>query len=241
MNGALPRPVQDYLADWDPADMALARQKLDGMTGFLKRVYASDRITLYAVTGGEQDRYTWFPTLPFTVRPDAVLSPCGTDTREPVHITGVAVEPPEALPGETVRLTVSYRRHDKPRSPLPLKLYVRLEDREYFARARPYPGDKYVRRYGERRQASSFRRYRFDHVPFGGLLTADMWPLEKDIYETITLRLPVNLRETVYDLELKLVHDTLIPNFALRDLLFNDDSYGGEVCTRIKIRRSLGR
>ena len=241
VNGSFPRPVHEYLADWDPADLGVVRHKLDGMAGFLKPVYASDRITLYAVTGGDPERYAWFPTLPFMDRPDVVFGPCGNGTREPVHITGVAVEPPEALPGETVRLTVSYRRHDKPRSPLPLKLHVRLEDREYFAHARRYPGDKYVRRFGERRQAASFRRFRFDHVPFGGLLTPDMWPLEKDIYETITLRLPVDLRETVYDIELKLVHDTLIPNFALRDLVFNDDSYGGEVCARIKIRRSPGR
>ncbi|MFQ5511647.1 MAG: DUF6541 family protein [Candidatus Krumholzibacteriia bacterium] len=241
VNGAYRAPVTEFLAFWDPAHARLTTQKLDGMDGALERVYESERITMYAVTGERMGEYTWFPSLPFLDEPEHAVAACaGTDTSGPIRITGASIHPRQALPGEEVRLTVAYRRRDRPRSPLPLKLHVRLQDRAYFAAARRYPGDKHVRRALERRQGA-FRRFRYDHVPFRGELTADMWPIEEEIYETIPLRLPTNLGEGLYDVELRLVHDTLIPNFALRDFVFNDDSYGGEVCAQLDVRRSLSR
>ena len=196
---------------------------------------------MYAVTKGKGGRYGWFPTLPFLREPDEVLSTCDTAvSAQQIRVTGVSIRPGEALPGERVRLTVGYRRHGRPLSDLPLKLYIRLEDREYFRNAKRYPGDKYVRRFVERRELA-FRRYRFDHVPFGGLLTPDMWPLEEDIYETVTIVLPNDLREAVYDVELKLVHDTLIANFAWRDFVYNEDSYEGKICTQLIVRKFLTR
>ena len=78
-------------------------------------------------------------------------------------------------------------------------------------------------------------RYRFDHRPFGGVYTADQWPLGIEVTESVTLQLPEALAGTEYALQVKLTHETLIPNFSVRDIFYNDDHYSGYPCGELPV------
>jgi hypothetical protein len=150
------------------------------------------------------------------------------------------IEPREVLPGEEMLATVAYRRLRGARPSFPVVLRFRFEDKKYFEAARGYPGDKYVRRYRERRDGV-FRRFRIDHRPFDGYFPPGEWRENGDCFEQFKIRLPVGLGETDYEVQWQLVEEPLLPNFSIRDFLFNDDSYVGTPCTKIEVRRHVVR
>jgi hypothetical protein len=150
------------------------------------------------------------------------------------------VEPGRALPGEEILVTVAYRRVPGKLPSLPLLLRLRFEDTKYFEHAKPYPGDKYVRRYRERR-GGAFHRFRIDRRPFDGYFAPAQWRENEDCFDQFKIRLPVGLGETDYEVQWQLVEEPLFANFSVRDFLFNDDSYVGEPCAKIEVRQHVVR
>ena len=74
-----------------------------------------------------------------------------------------------------------------------------------------------------------------------GLYPPDLWPIGLDVCDSYTIRLPTDLSEITYEMQYKLVEAPLIPNFSARDLLFNDDSFVGRVCSSLQIRKFTTR
>ena len=241
INGAFEEPYHDFLADWDPRFKTILEAKLGTFKGVFKRVYQTDEILVYKVEGTSFERISWDPVVPFFEKPPVELQPCeGSGGAGTVRVTGMRIEPREVLPGEEMLATVAYRRLRGARPSFPVVLRLRFEDKKYFEAARGYPGDKYVRRYRERRDGV-FRRFRIDHRPFDGYFPPGEWRENGDCFEQFKIRLPVGLGETDYEVQWQLVEEPLLPNFSIRDFLFNDDSYVGTPCTKIEVRRHVVR
>jgi hypothetical protein len=240
INGAFDAPYHDFLADWDPGFKTILEAKFGTFKGVFKRVYQTDEILVYKVEGTSFERISWDPVVPFFEKPPLELQSCEGPGGGPVRVTGMRIEPREVLPGEEILATVAYRRVRGARPSFPVVLRLRFEDKNYFEKARDYPGDKYVRRYRERRDGV-FRRFRIDHRPFDGYFPPGDWRENVDCFEQFKIRLPVGLGETDYEVQWQLVEEPLLPNFSIRDFLFNDDSYVGTPCTDIEVRRHVLR
>jgi hypothetical protein len=241
VNGSFAGPVHGFMSDWDPKVKPTLEKKLGNLKNVFKRVYQTDRIIVYEVMETSIDRVTWHPEAPFTREPAGSLERCELPAHHAGYeVTGIRIEPDVALPGERFNLTLACRGRDDARSSFPLTLHIRFEEKAYFEGARRYLGDKHVRRYRERRDAA-FRRFRIDRKPFKGLYLPDEWPVDRECYDEFSARLPTDLNEGVYEAQLKLVEDTLLPNFAVRDFFFNDDSFVGTPCGEIEIRKYLVR
>jgi hypothetical protein len=71
------------------------------------------------------------------------------------------------------------------------------------------------------------------HRPFAGLYDVDLWPIGVTFYETFTARLPAALAVGGYDIHVLVERGSLLPNFTLKDLLFNDDRLNVRPCGRL--------
>jgi hypothetical protein len=241
VNGAVEAPYHDFFADWDPQFFPILERKYGTLQDDFQRVYRSEKVLLYRVRATSLERVTWEPAVPYSELFPEAVEPCVTSaTGAEVAVVGMSVEPRTALAGETIRLTLAYQRARGSQSMWPLTLRLRFEDERYFANSRRYPGDKYVRRFRERRNGA-FHRFRIDRKPFEGYFPAQRWPDTGFCYENVDVRLPIGLDESVYDVQWRLEEETLLPNFALRDFVYNHDSYAGAPCVRMEVRRHVVR
>lgn len=241
VNASFDSPYHDYLADWDPAAKTVLDEKIGSFTEAFAKVYSTEEIAVYRVLGTDFRATTWDPEIPFTRPTRFDLEACEPGgSAGTVRVASLGVNPRPALPGERALLTAVYRREPGPRPTLPLSLQLRFEDDAYFDRALRFPGDKYVRRFRER-QDGEMRRFRVDRTPFLGYFRPEEWPEEHDCYDTFELHLPSNLGEKTYRVKWRLVEETLLPNFSVRDFIYNDDSFEGSPCAEIEVRRHVVR
>jgi hypothetical protein len=241
VNGAFKTPYHDFLADWDPDFRTVLEQKIGSLGEVFREVYNTDRVTVYRVLGTNLRRTTWDPVIPFTQPKGHDLDPCAVENAPgTVRVAYLGIDPRIPLPGERVTATAVYRRGVGASPKLPLSLRLRFQDKKYFERAARFPGDKYVRRFLERRDGA-FRRFRVDRTPFDGYFRPEEWPEEHSCYDDFEVQIPANVDETTYEIQWRLVEETLVPNFSIRDFLYNEDSDVGSPCTEIEIRRHVVR
>jgi hypothetical protein len=162
------------------------------------------------------------------------LNPCGVNAPGgEFELRGLSVSPAHVLPGDTVQVTLGYRRDAPSRVELPFLMHVRF-DHETLERAREYPGEKIVRRLSDGRSGVR-TRFRADLVPGHGVYDVDLWPVGFDLCETFPVVIPANARAGRYAVRVALAYDTVVPNFHLRDILYNRDHYSGEVCGSLSV------
>ena len=150
------------------------------------------------------------------------------------EVTGISVTPSTASPGDSVTITLGYRRDvDRPFG-LPSLMHVRF-DHERVVQTGPFLGDKYVRRYEERREGY-VSRFRADMHPGRGMFEPDLWPMGTPLHETFPFIIPRNALPGRYQVEMCVVRDSLLPNFHARDLLYNHDHYSGTRCASFEVR-----
>lgn len=166
------------------------------------------------------------------------LTPCVVRApADEFETRGISVSPARALPGDTVQVTLGYRRDASSRLRLPLLMHVRF-DHETLERAHEYPGEKIARRFSD--GSSGVRsRFRADCIPGHGVYDFDLWPVGFDLCETFAVVVPPGARPGRYDVRVALAYDTLVPNFHLRDLLYNRDHYSGAVCGSLTVVEKL--
>ena len=149
------------------------------------------------------------------------------------EVTGISLQPTQALPGDTITVTVAYHHDAAGTFSFPVVMHLRF-DHESLARARTFPGEKYVRRFRDRR-SHVLSRFRADVVPGHGCYEPDLWPVGFDLYETFRVAVPSGARLGRYRVEVALDRETVVPNFHVRDLLFNRDHYSGRACTSLQV------
>ncbi|NIM19409.1 MAG: hypothetical protein GTO51_03405 [Candidatus Latescibacteria bacterium] len=235
------RPVREFLGMWDAGMFTEVGSKFGLLPQTFKVAFESPNYIIYERTANMPDQYSWYPTNPF-VFPDKPIDPgCGSEVWDgAVRVKQVVVDPDMAIPGETVILRIVYDKTASVDFSLPLRLYIRFDNRTLLSRTRHYPGEKYIRRVRER-STRRFSRFRVDHTPFRGLYAPDIWPIGGYVMEEIEVDLPNALIPGEYSVQLKLVEDTLIPNQSYRDFLFNVDSYTGLECASLEVREFLVR
>ena len=133
-----------------------------------------------------------------------------------------------------MRITLGYRRDIDTPFGLPSLLHVRF-DNDTVAHAKPVIGDKYVRRFQERR-GGYVARFRADMQPGRGVFEPDLWPIGTPLREVFPFVIPQNAMAGRYQVEVAVVRDSLLPNFHARDLLFNRDHYSGTACATFEVR-----
>jgi hypothetical protein len=174
------------------------------------------------------------PPLPPVVVESPPLDPClVTVPGRAFEVIGVASNPPRAQPGDSVTITIGYRRDQPTPFDFPLLVHVRFDHDTLSARA-PYPGDKYVRRFEERRRGV-ITRFRADLRPGAGVFDPDLWALGAELCERVTVVVPPYAVPGRYRVEVAVVRDSLVPNFHLRDLVYNHDHYSGTACTSLVV------
>jgi hypothetical protein len=149
------------------------------------------------------------------------------------EVTGIAAFPPVAAAGDSVTIVIGYRRDEVTPFAFPLLVHVRFDHDAVAARA-PFPGDKYVRRFEERRRGV-VTRFRADLRPGAGVFEPDLWPMGAELCERVTVVVPPHAVPGTYRVEVGVVRDSLLPNFHLRDLVYNRDHYSGTLCSNLVV------
>lgn len=163
------------------------------------------------------------------------MTPCAVAIpRERFELTGVSITPAIAAPGDSVVVTLGYRRDsDSPFGP-DIIFHLRF-DHESLPARRGVPGDKHLRRLRERTSGELFR-FRSDLRAGHGVYEPDLWPIGVPLAERFRATIPLGAKPGVYRVELSAVEETLLPNFDVSDLLFNRDHYSGLACATIEVR-----
>jgi len=237
VNGSPPPDASGFLPLWSRARYPVALARMGTMNQAFARVDSVGGAVIYRFEPAAPASWSWSAQDQPVRVGSPVLSPCSVAAPGgDFTVTGVSVSPARALPGDTVQVTIGYR-HDAP-SPfaLPALLYVRF-DHETLDRGREYPGEKIARRLRDGR-AGVRSRFRADFIPGHGVYEPDLWPTGFDLCETFVVVIPANARLGRYDVRLAVADNALVPNFHLRDLLYNRDHYSGRTCASLVVAGS---
>jgi len=238
-NGRMGREQGDFLFDWDAAFYHAARRKFSALPSSFRPVFESRDITVYAYTKTRRSTEEWFPESTAVSFDGAGLEQCRVASAgQGFEIASVRVSPDLVVSGETLEFGIGYEMYDAHAYDLPVLVHIRL-DHETIGEGE-YPGEKYVRRFIERR-SGRIRRFRVDHRPFGGLFAVDCWPVAVPFYERFRAKLPPGMAVGIYSVEFRVVQETLLPNFTVRDLLYNRDHYSGQACATLRVATQVER
>ena len=234
VNGNPPPGASRFLTLWSRAQYTVTRARMLAMEQSFAFVDSAGGASIYRFEPAAPVNWSWTAQDQPVQVASLALAPCAVDS--PSHdfrVTGISVTPDTALPGDTVQVTLGYR-HDAP-SPfaLPVLMHVRF-DHETLAHEHEVPGEKIWRRMRDGR-AGLRSRLRADFVPGHSVYEPDLWPVGIDLCETFPVVIPGNARLGHYQVRLALADDSLVPNFHLRDLLYNRDHYSGEACTSFSV------
>jgi hypothetical protein len=231
----------EFMSTWDVHDYPLTVARLESIAGRFRLVHRGEKFVVFLYDPSGTGSSTWGPPRTLvSYAPVAGMEQCVVVAPDGAfRITGVAATPQHALPGESIAVTLGYEKSRERAFGIPFVLHLRL-DHESIERERDYPLAKHVRRFQERRRGVS-ERVTVRHVPFGGRYDVDLWPIGRDFYETVEVALPTNLLPGRYTLRVSIERSSLLPNFALGDLLYNHDRLHGVACTSVEVSRQRVR
>lgn len=149
------------------------------------------------------------------------------------EVTGFAVSPGRAAPGDSLDVTFGYRRDVVAPYGPDVIFHIRF-DHESIAGVRRVPGDKHLRRLRER-AGGRLLRFRVDVRAGHGIYQPDLWPVGTPLVESFRVAVPAGATPGRYRVEVRAVEETLLPNFAVSDLLFNRDHYAGAACAVLEV------
>lgn len=237
LNAHPPAGAHSFVAGFDPGLYPAALARLRAMRPILNEVHATPDFAVFKVVPprGAVEPAGSFDPPPAPVGAESpALTACTVVAPERAfEVTGLAVEPPHASPGDSVTIVVGYRRDVATPFGLPFLAHVRF-DHESIVSGSRYPGEKYVRRFEERRRAFS-SRFRADYRPGAGVFEPDLWPMGAPLCERVSVRVPANALPGRYQVEMRVLRDSLLPNFHARDLLFDRDHYSGTPCATFEV------
>ncbi len=222
------------LSYWLPALFEPAVARIESMPACFLRVLADgDAVAFRFQPDGIAPQPALGPAPPVAFGPVDAL-PCDVPVPGDVFsLTGVSVSPPRVLPGDSVVVTIGYRRDEPCAFGFPFVIHLRFDHTSVPAR-RGVPGEKYLRRARER-WSGSFVRFRADVRPGHGVFEPDVWPMGTALCERFVVAVPGATRPGTYRVEVKVERESLLPNFHLDDLLFNRDHYSGRPCATLVV------
>jgi hypothetical protein len=159
------------------------------------------------------------------------LKPSGI---EGILIEGVRTSGGEAARGDTLLVDVSWVAAER----CPTRSYV-----AYLRFDTDFPKNALYRQawskpYRKALERTTGHRFRFraDFQPLGGVFPPDTWPPLRVVHDRVRVPIPANVSPGAYTISLKLAEKPQYPNYALGDIMTDDDSYGGAVTAAIRVR-----
>lgn len=223
-----------FMTNWDPSLYAPAVARLRELAPAFQEVVANGEFAVFRFRPGAASDALANANLASVVAESAHVAACTVVAPERAfEITGVSVTPTPAAPGDSATITFGYRRDASTPFGLPFLIHVRF-DHESLIASKSYPGDKYVRRFEDRRRGAA-TRLRADVHPGRGWYEPDVWPIGTPLCERVGFVIPANAAPGRYRIEVGIVQDSMLPNFHLRDLLFNRDHYSGTACGKFDV------
>lgn len=224
-----------FMTEWDPALFPGTLARLRGIGfPFWERLTTAD-FSIFEVLGpSAANRLAPDPARAPVVVESPDLASCSVVAPDRAfEVTGVSVTPAQVAPGDSVLITLGYRRDEATPFGLPFLIHIRF-DHESVVAAHAYPGEKYVRRFEERRRGV-VTRFRADVRPGGGIFEPDLWPMGAPLCQRVGFVVPRAALPGRYLVEVRVVRDSLLPNFHARDLLYNRDHYSGTACASLDV------
>jgi hypothetical protein len=222
------------LSFWSPGLFDPTVARIESMTASFQRVFVNaDAVAFRFLPGGIAQQPAVGPAPPVGVGPRPGPG-CDVPVPDDVFgLTGVSVSPARVLPGDSVVVTIGYRRDEPCAFGFPFVIHLRF-DHASVPQRRGYPGEKYLRRARER-WSGSFVRFRTDVRPGHGVFEPDLWPMGAELCERFVVGVPAAARPGTYRVEVNVERESLLPNFHIDDLLFNRDHYSGTPCAALVV------
>jgi hypothetical protein len=234
VNPTPPPDASRFMPGWSRMQCAATLARMDAMANAFALIDTAAGARIYRFEPKAPVSWAWSAQDQPVQVASPPLTPCSVNAPgDEFETHGISITPPDAMPGDTVQVTVGYRRDVASRLRLPLLMHVRF-DHETMARAREYPGEKIARRWIDGRSGVR-SRFRADFIPGHGVYDFDLWPVGFDLCETFPVVIPPGAKPGRYDVRVALAYDTVVPNFHLRDLLYNRDHYSGPVCGSLTV------
>jgi hypothetical protein len=237
LNGRFAEPPQ--IDVWSPGEgwYAAARARLERAPAAFRRVWETDRFTIYTidpealaalgdggvprpfvrpVRAGERAR----PVGPGL--PELVAFHAGARRARTGDTLAGTLEwrAPRPLPAGSYRATIRFDRAlppDVPRSPDAVsKLWRKLIER--------VRGERY--------------RFRADHLPAGGAYGVDRWAPGEVVRDTFRVVVPADVAPGDYTVKVSMTRQPHYPNLTLRDLMSDDDLLDGLEVARLRVTRT---
>jgi hypothetical protein len=241
VNGRLRDDRPGLLSVWSPTFFDQTRAKLNFLTERFNPLYETDDLSVYLYYPGPAPADDWTPEHTPPVFGVTDLRKCTVRAPGDVFfISEAGVTPEQVLPGETVEITLGYEMPQWVSYGLPYVIHIRFDHHKIAHEYDGYFLDKQVRRLRERRGGYRLR-HRVDHRPFGGLFPTDQWPAAVLFYETFSVKLPPTMETGPYVVEISIGRESLLPNFELRDFVYNQDHYSGMECLTFEVTRQRVR
>jgi hypothetical protein len=234
VNSAPPSDASTFLSVWNPAMYRLAVERLDSFGSAFTPMDSPPGTRLYRIEPDAVVNHSWSTSEMPVVVASPPLAPCGAAApSRAFEVAGVGIDPPVALPGDTLRVTLGYHRDSSSRFSLPEVVHVRF-DHERLGDGAEFPGEKQWRRFADGR-TGTLSRFRADMRPGHGVYEPDLWPVGFALCETFVVVVPQSARMGEYRVEVSVEQEAQVPNFHVRDLLFNRDHYSGTACAALTV------
>ena len=240
LNGRALTPSTGFMTEWEPRQFEQSVERLRAVRLPYRLLsddleMESERYAIFEVMQGQPAVIPADRPVPPVVATSAGVVGCGVMAPSAeFEVTGIVVSPPFAAPGDSVTIALSYRRDINAPFAIPSLMYVRF-DHETITEATPFIGDKYARRFDERR-GGYVKRFRADLRPGHGVFEPDLWPIGTPLREVFSFAVPPHAQAGHYRVEFAVERESMLPNFHARDLLYNRDHYSGKMCAAFDVR-----
>jgi hypothetical protein len=164
----------------------------------------------------------------------AGAAPVAMNTSAGITLAGVALDTTRVGGGEDLGLTLYWRRAGAPPR-FPVKVHLCLETEAPRSRLWSQAASKLDRHFQQRRSGRVYRS-RLVHVPLDGQFGIEDWPEDGYIADRVVMRVPSRAVSGEYELKIKWMEETFLPNLSIRDFLNDRDLYDGETIARIEVR-----
>lgn len=161
------------------------------------------------------------------------LARCAESGQPGIFIKGVEVSRARVKRGDTLQVHITWVSQQKQ----PLQRYMGyLRFDTGFPRNALYRLS-YGKLYRKALENMKHERYRFrtDFLPLRGILAPDTWPPFREIHDTVTVSVPVDVASGAYTVSLRMEITPQFPNYHVRDFFIDRDYYSGVSVARIAI------
>ncbi|MCK4237275.1 MAG: hypothetical protein KAX38_09160 [Candidatus Krumholzibacteria bacterium] len=237
INGRIPTSLSPMYWKPDKRTAEAAAEKLASVPDIFQVIYIKDSLALLRLIDNTcLDSFDLEPLTPKHLGPRVTPEKAQQlmESGEPgIRIKDVRINREEVQRGDTLQLSIEWvaEGENMPRSYV---THIRFDT--CFEKGPLYSASygKIYRKIYERLKGRRFR-FRADHLPLNGIYPPDLWPPLRIVKDSAVVIIPKDITPGIYSIAIKLSRKTQYPNYAIRDLLSDDDLYSGTVVGEVTI------